>query len=204
MSNLELSSHSQLIVQQVREIAELFGFETRNKYQIMDSNRVPIAFAAEQGQGAFSFILRQFLGHWRTFSVHFLAADGRVLLTAHHPFRFWFQRIEIKDNGSRIIGSIQQRWAFFSKRFDVENERGVVIMEVSSPMWKIWNFTFEKMGRPVATVNKKWSGFFSEVFTDKDNFVIDFSDRTLSEPERLLVMSSSIFIDLLYFERKAN
>lgn len=170
----------------------------------MDSNRVPIAFAAEQGQGAFSFILRQFLGHWRTFSIHFLAADGRVLLTANHPFRFFFQRIEILDNGNRIVGAIQQRWAFFSKRFDVENERGLVIMEVSSPMWKIWSFTFEKMGRPVATVSKKWSGLFSEVFTDKDNFVIDFSDRTLTDAERSLVMASSIFIDLIYFERKAN
>ena len=204
MSNLELTSHNQVLVQQVREVAELFGFETRNKYQIMDASRQPIAFAAEEGQGIFSFIMRQYLGHWRTFSVHFMGPDGRALFTAHHPFRFFFQRIEVRDINGRFLGAIEKRFSIFSKKFDVYNERGLPVMQVSSPIWRIWNFTFVKMGRPVATINKKWSGLFSEIFTDKDNFVIDFADPTMAANERLLILASSIFIDLLYFEQKAG
>ena len=204
MSNLELTSHTRLLVQQVREVAELFGFETRNKYQVMDANRQPIAFAAEEGQGVFSFITRQYLGHWRTFSVHFLGPDGRALFTAHHPFRFFFQRIEVRDISGRFLGAIEQRFSIFTKRFDVLNERGLPVMEVSSPIWKIWNFTFMKMGRSVATIDKKWSGLFSEAFTDRDNFIIDFADSAMTANERLLILASSIFIDLLYFERKAG
>lgn len=199
-SNLELTSHRRLLVQQVREIAELFGFETRNKYQIMSANREPIAFAAEEGQGAFGFLMRQWLGHWRTFNIHIMGLDGRVLLTAHHPFRFFFQRIEVKDFGGRPIGFIQQRFSFFSKCFDVANERGMVILRVKSPLWSIWNFRFEKLGREVAVIQKEWSGLFDEAFTDRDNFAIEFPDYSLPLNERILVVVSSIFIDLLYFE----
>lgn len=204
MSNLELTNHNQILVQQVRELAELFGFETRNKYQIMDANREPLAFAAEEGQGVFSFVLRQFFGHWRSFSVHFMGLDGRLVLTAHHPFRFFFERIDVRDENGRFLGAVQKRFSFFSKRFDVLSERGMPLMEVSSPLWKIWSFTFEKRGRAVATINKKWSGLFNEVFTDKDNFVIDYGDQDLPPTERTLILASSIFIDLLYFERKAS
>lgn len=202
--SINLTPYNQILVQQVRETAELFGFETRNKYQIMDAQRQPLIFAAEQGKGILGFILRQYLGHWRKFDVHFVTPDRQVLMIAHHPFRWFFERIELRDASGKSIGAIQKRFSILTKRFDLENERGQPIMEVASPIWKIWTFTFTSRGRHVATVSKKWSGLFSEVFTDKDNFAIDFNDPTMGPAERLLVMASSIFIDLLYFEKKAN
>ena len=54
----------------------------------------------------------------------------------------------------------------------------------------------------MAEVKKKWSGLLSEAFTDKDNFQIEFVDSSLKENERKVVMASSIFIDLMYFEQK--
>ncbi len=48
MSSLyEALSHPQpIVVQQVFETAELFGFETRNKYEILDSEGYNVGFAA--------------------------------------------------------------------------------------------------------------------------------------------------------------
>ncbi len=204
MNELNLSSHQELYVQQVRELAELFGFETRNKYQVLDQNKQPLVFAAEQQKGLFGFLFRQFLGHWRKFDIHFMTPDRRVLFVAHHPFRFFFQRVEVRDSQGRFMGAIQMRFAIFTKRFDVHNERGQTIMEVASPLLKFWTFSFRRQNREVALVQKKWSGLFSEVFTDKDMFKIEYKDQSLSAPDRLLVLAASIFVDLLYFERKAD
>jgi len=199
---VKLSGLNQILVQQVREMAEWIGFETRNKYQVLDTDKKPIAFAAEQQKGILGFILRQYLGHWRKFDVHFFTPDRQLFMVGHHPFRWFFERIEIRNAQGQALGAIQKRFSILSKRFDVENERGSTIMEVSSPIWRIWTFTFMNRGQKMAEVKKKWSGLFSEAFTDRDNFMVEYSDPSLSEAERQLVMAAAVFVDLLYFERK--
>lgn len=202
IKEVSLSGLNNILVQQVHEIGEWIGFETRNKYRIMDANKNELAFAAEQQKGILGFLLRQYLGHWRKFDVHFFTPDREVFLVAHHPFRWFFERIELRDHNKKYLGAIQKRFSILTKRFDVENERGLTIMEVSSPIWKIWTFTFLNKGKKIAEVKKKWSGVFTEFLTDKDNFMVEFTDSSLTDEEKKLVMASSVFIDLLYFERK--
>lgn len=207
MSQLDLSVHQHLYVHQVREVAELFGFETRNKYQISAGEgvqKIPVAYAAEQGKGVLGFLFRQYLGHWRKFDIHIMNTSRETILIAHHPFRWIFERVEVRDAQGRQLGAIQKRFSIFTKRFDVQNEYGKVIMEVASPLLKFWTFGFMQQGQEVASVKKKWSGLFNEAFTDKDVFQISYQPGRLNSNERLLVMTSSIFIDLLYFEHKAR
>ncbi len=199
---MKLSHLNQVFVHQVFEAAELFGFETRNKYAVVDEHRRPLAFAAEQRKSFFGFLLRQYLGHWFKFDIVFYNADRKPILTAHHPFRWFFTRIELKDNEQRFIGAIEKRFSFFSKRFDILNSNQAVVMEVSSPIWKLWTFEFTHLQQRLALVQKKWSGLLAESFTDKDNFRVEFSDRGLGEDERQLVVVAAVFIDLLYFENK--
>lgn len=204
MTQLGLAQRKQLFVHQVREVAELLGFETRNKYRIVDDEQRTLAYAAEQGKGFLGFIIRQYLGHWRKFDVHFFDESRNLLFVAHHPFRWIFECIEIRGPDGRYLGTIQKRWSIFTKRFDVQNERGQVIMEVASPLLKFWTFSFMNRSREVASVKKKWSGLFNEALTDKDVFLIEYPDPSLGEAERALVLVSSVFIDLLYFEHKAR
>lgn len=201
---MQLSQFNPIFVKQVHELAEFFGFETRNKYQISDSSQKIIGYAAEQQKGFLNFLARQFLGHWRSFEVHFFTVDRQPLLVGHHPFRWYFERIEVKDIQGQKLGALQKRFSIFSKKFDVEDESGKVIMQVSSPIWRIWTFTFSHRGRKLATISKKWSGLFSEVFTDKDNFMIDVTDSQVSENSRKILLVASVFVDLLYFEHKAG
>lgn len=202
ITDINLSQLTKLSVHQSHEIGEWIGFETRNKYRILDENHIEIAFAAEQQKGIFGFIMRQYFGHWRKFDVNFFTPDRQIFMVGHHPFRWFFQRIEVRDQHQKYLGAIQKRFSILTKRFDIENERGMTVMEVSSPIWKLWTFTFFNQGKIMAEVKKKWSGLLSEAFTDKDNFQIEFIDSSLKENERKVVMASSIFIDLLYFERK--
>jgi uncharacterized protein YxjI len=199
-----LRHHRRLMVRQRFEAAELFGFETRNKYDVVSEAGAQVAFAAEQQKGFVGFLFRQFLGHWRTFDIHFFTPDRAPFMIARHPFRWFFQRLEVYDQAGVFVGAIQRRFSFLSKRFDVEDANGQVVMSVSSPFWRIWTFTFMARGAEVASVRKRWSGLLAEAFSDKDNFAVDFGDGTLGEPERQLVLAAAIFIDLQYFERKAE
>ena len=194
---------NELVIVQRRELAELFGIETRNKYAI-EANGAPLGFAAEQGKGGLAFLARMFFGHWRTFEIHFFDNARNLALRAVHPFRFFFQRLEVFTAHGQELGAIQQRWALFSKRFDLSDATGRTTLTVSSPLWKPWTFVFERNGQEVARVEKKWSGLLREAFTDADRFRVLFSSPQLALDERSLILASALFIDLQYFEKKAS
>lgn len=198
-----MQQSSELMIVQRRELAELFGFETRNKYSI-EVNGAQFGFAAEQGKGGLAFLARMFVGHWRTFEIHFFDNQRQLVLRVVHPFRFLFQRLEVMAADGRVLGAVQQRFAIFSKKFDVTDSSGRLLLTVSSPLWRPWTFAFERDGRELARVEKKWSGMLREVFTDADRFRVAFESPELSLDERSLVLAAAIFIDLQYFERKAD
>lgn len=200
---LDLFRYRQLNVNQIFEAGELLGFETRNKYQVMDESHGLIAYAAEEKKGILDFLARNFLGHWRNFNIHFFDSQRQVIMTARHPFRFFFQRLEVFNAQGQFMGAIQQRFGILSKRFDVENEHGQCIFEVASPLLSLWTFPFLSHGREIACVRKKWSGLLSEAFTDRDRFSVEFQESDLNNNERHLILAASIFIDLRYFEQKS-
>lgn len=201
----ELRPLSSVYIRQKRELAELIGFETRNKYAIESEDGRAIGFAAEQQKGVLGFLFRQFLGHWRPFEIHFFDSMRQLTLRTVHPFRFLFQRLEIFLADGTKVGAIQQRFAILSKRFDFEDSMGQVTMSVSSPVWRIWTFPIIKRGQTVGVIEKKWTGLLTEAFTDKDQFRIQFSEgQDLADEEKLLILASGLFVDLKYFEAKAR
>ncbi len=201
---MDLVSRQEIVLRQRRELAELAGLETRNKFEIMGSDGAQIGFAAEQGSGFGATLARMFLGHWRTFEIHVFDTARQLVLVAEHPWRLWFQRLEIRTPDGRALGALQQRFSLLYKRFDVEDALGAARMRVASPLWKPWTFPFERDGRDVAFVRKKWSGLMKEAFMDADNFKIELVDPSLTEDDRMLILAAGLFIDLQYFERKAD
>jgi uncharacterized protein YxjI len=199
-----LKTAKQIVVRQKREMAEFFGFETRNKYSIETPEGTQLFYAAEQQKGMLGFLLRQWLGHWRRFEVQIFDAERRPYLTARHPFRFYFQRLEVTDADGTAVGAIQQRFSILSKKFDVENAFGQVQMTVNSPLFRIWTFPFMRNGVEAARIEKKWGGILKESFLDADSFLITFGQPDMPLEERKLIMAASIFVDLQYFEDKSG
>ncbi len=199
-----LSQHNQVLVRQRHELAEWFGFETRNKYEVLTTSGQTLAFAAEQGKGILGLIVRQMLGHWRTFELHFFTTDRQEFMRAVHPFRWYFEELVVDDAQGRKLGRIVKRFSILSKKFVVMNAMDQVIMDVSSPIWKIWTFPFTRQGREVAVVKKKWTGLLAEAFTDKDTFSIEIQDAGLNEDIRRLLLASALYIDIMFFEKKAH
>jgi uncharacterized protein YxjI len=203
MADLAPLQSTELYVRQKRELAELFGFETRNKYAISTPDRREVLYAAEQRSGLLGMLAMYLLGHWRTFDIAFFSTERHEVFRAHHPFRFFFQRLEVSAGG-RFIGAIQQRWAFFTKRFDVLDANGNVLFEMKSGLFKLWTFPFFRGGQQIGVIEKKWSGILTELLTDKDNFRVAFQDAGLSTDQRMLMLAAAVFVDLQYFERKAD
>lgn len=197
-----LESTPQLVVRQYREPWEwIAGFETRNRYLVGDARGGAVAWAAEHGSGLGAFFLRQLLGHWRKFEIRFFDEAHRPVLRAVHPFRWLFKRLEVHASDGRRLGAIQQRFSLLKKSFDVEDARGAVLMRVRSGIFRPWRFEFERNGRAVARVQKRWTGILTEAFTDTDSFGVSY-EPSLGAQERLLVLAAAVFVDLRYFERK--
>jgi hypothetical protein len=199
-----IQTTSTIFVKQKKEMAELFGFESRNKYSIETEQGQFIAYVVEDGEGFGATISRQLLGHWRKFNIKFLGQQGEVLFDAHHPFRFYFQRIELRAATGEFIGVLEKKFSIFHKTFDVFDNTGKLLFTMSSPFWRIWTFPFLKEGQQVAVINKKWGGLIKETFLDADSFRVAFESPSLSINEKLLIVTAGIFVDLLYFERKAG
>lgn len=202
---MSLIQLDEIFVHQKFEGFELLGFETRNKYEILNSNNQPIGYAAEQKQGFWGgFVARQFLGHWRIFDVKFFDSQRQEVMLAHHPFRFYFERLEIQKPDGTPLGALQRRFSIFTKKFDLEDAHGNVVLEMRSPIWKMWTFPFYSKGNEVARIEKKWSGLLTELFTDKDIFRIVFVQNSLSDAVRWVILAAAVFVDLRFFETKAN
>ena len=201
---LHLKNKPRLIVRQKFEIAEMLGIETRNKYQVVDQDNQPVAFVAEQKKGFLALLLRQWIGHWGKLEFYVFNSLRQKVLRVHQPFRFFWQRLEVHDANGVFLGAIQQRFSFFIKRFDIEDSQGQVLMDVSSRFFRQWAFSFRRGEEQVVSIRKKWDGILTEIFTDKDSFVIEFADGEISEAERNLVLCAALFIDLRYYEVKAS
>jgi uncharacterized protein YxjI len=170
----------------------------------MSASGQSLAFAAEQGRGFFGLMLRQLLGHWRRFELHFFTPDRQEFMHAVHPFRWYFEELEVTDSQGRSLGRVVKRFAILSKKFVVRDSTDQVLMTVASPIWKIWTFPFERNGRQVAVVKKKWSGLLAEAFTDKDTFSVEVQDASLNEDTRRLLLAAALYVDLMFFEKKAQ
>ncbi len=201
---ITLSEHKTIRVRQRRELAELFGFETRNKYEIQNAMESPIGFAAEQGKGFFGLLARGFLGHWRNFEIHVFNFDRTPWLVLRHPFRLFFQRIEVSDVSKERVGALQQRFSVFTRYFDLEDSRGKVRFQMRAGFFSFWTFPVYQGNTKVAQIEKKWSGLLREAFTDSDHFEVHFLSEILTEADRQLILAAALFVDIQYFERKAR
>jgi len=200
----ELSSLPSLWIRQRKELVELAGFETRNKYSIETDDNRQIGFAAEQHKGFGGFLLRQFLGHWRRFEIHVFDALRTPVLHAEHPFRFLFHKLTIRYPDGRVLGHIQWRFSILMKKFDILDAQENLLYSTSSPFWRIWTFPVKRLGADHAVIRKRWSGALKEAFLDVDQFQVEFIERTVPQEHRLLIMMAGLFVDLMYFENKAN
>lgn len=206
-SNISLffGQHKRLFVHQVKEWGEiLFGFETRNKYQISNEAGQVIGFCAEQGKGIWSYIIRYILRNHRTLEVFVWDNQGKLIMKIHRPFYWFFSTLFVSDGNDNSIGQIEQRFAIFRKKYDLFVKSNLRFASINSSFFKFFTFDIlDSRDNIIGAIRKKWGGFLKEFLTDADRFGVEFSTE-LDDVKKAIILANVISIDFDYFEDNAN
>lgn len=194
---------SQVFVHQSREWGEIItGFETRNKYKVLDETGQPIGFIAEQRNGLMGALLRFMLRSHRPMHIKVWNQNREELLDIQRPFHFFFSDMTVCSEGQEL-GIIRQRFGIIFKKYDLVDQHGKIFARVRSPLWRLWTFKiFDSRDNEKGIITKKWGGFMREIFTDEDKFKVEF--QKFSALEKALIFATAITIDLDYFEENQS
>ncbi len=199
-----LQRHSTLRVRQKKEWAEILtGFEGGNRYQVVGDDGQPVFYAGEVGGGLSRILLRLFLKASRPFTMELKTPEGITVLRLRRPWRFWFSHLDVEDGEGRLLGSVQQRFSFFQRLYDVLGPSGEVLATLRGPFFKPWTFNIELNGQEVGRIQKRWSGLGREMFSDADNFGVTF-EQVRDARLRSLVVAATFLIDFVHFENRGN
>ena len=191
-----------LVVRQQKEMTEIFtGLETKNQYQVQLPGGPTLLHVAETGGGAMAFLTRSLLKSSRPFHMTMRDAGGQSAMELDRPWRWLFSRLDVSDGAGRPLGSIQQRFSLFSKRFSVLDPSGAELAQLHGPLFRPWTFRVQVQGAEVGKITKEWSGMLREAFTDADTFGVQFT-AGMSPQLRTLALAATFLIDFLYFENR--
>jgi hypothetical protein len=122
------------------------------------------------------------------------------MIEVQSPVRFIFKIFRAREfTSGRYLGRIQESPSIFYRKLIIYDSNHKKLAIVKAPRLKYWSFSIEgkkTMGR----IDKKWSGVFSELFTDRDDFVITYAKSVESSEHKTLILIASLMIDIVYFE----
>jgi hypothetical protein len=198
---LRLTTEESLRVRQQKEWGEILtGWETKNRYQIVGRDDRPLLMAGEVGDGLGAFLMRAFLKKKRPFTIELRTPAGELFLRLVRPWRWFFSTMEVFNAQGTCLGTLQQRFRFFGRQLDILGPSGEELAVLNGPLFRPWTFKAEKGGIQVGMIQKKWSGFGKELFTDADNFGVSFATEMNDERLRTLMLAATFLIDFVYFE----
>ncbi len=196
-----LSSVIGIVISQKKEWGEIFtGFETKNKYAVLDTSGNELYIALEE-KG--SLIARWFLKALRPFKIHVRTYDNQLVLRVSRPFRFYFHQLNVFDSHGNPLGTIQKRFSLLSRIYSVIDSSGQEIFQLFGPIFHPWTFEIRKGTTLHGKITKKWSGLLKEGFTDADNFGITFP-REWDIKIKSLFLGAVFLIDFVHFENTGN
>ena len=193
-----------LIIKQQKEWGEILtGFETKNKYQVVDHFSNPLLEAQEEGGSALTTITRLFLKALRPFKIDLFSPQGASLFKLTRPFRFYFHELDVSRSNGAPLGKIKRRFALLRRIYSVIDRNGNEIFELFGPLLRPWTFQIKKGGRELGKITKKWSGLAKESFTDADNFGITFP-KGIDPSQKAVLLGAVFLIDFVHFENSGN
>ena len=197
----KLSYVSELVISQKKEWGEILsGFETKNKYVVLDSTGKELYMAVEE---VGNVVMRMFLKALRPFEISVRSYDGKLGLRVNRPFRFYFHRLEVFDAQGQILGAVQRQFDLLRRVYLILDKSGNEIFQLFGPIFHPWTFEIKKDGVAKGKIVKKWSGLVKEGFTDADNFGIVFP-QGCNVVQKSLLLGAVFLIDFVHFENKGK
>lgn len=189
------------VKQKVEQMEVITGFETGNKYAVVDPSGNMIMKCSEKS----STLAKLALGAGRSMDIKITDASGAPLMCITRPFKLWHKNVTITDGSGRSMGSVLKKFAVGKTIFHLMDPSDNILFTIRGGAFinigKSRTFTItNSQGTEVGSIKKEWAGLMKEAFTDADNFTIQFPAGSSGDTRALLV-AVTLFIDLSHFEQ---
>ena len=109
----------------------------------------------------------------RPLNIHVIDRNNANVITASRSFYWFLSHLHVSDGSGQRIGSMQRRFSFLTRRFDLMDATGRIVAEMRGPIFRPYTFMVYQQGQEVGRVTKQWSGVGREMFTDADTFKVE-------------------------------
>lgn len=209
-----LNSVSSVRVQQNEGLFRIItGWQTRNRYVVLDPLGQTIAYIAERDGGFLGTLSRQFLGPRRSLTIDVFNLEGQVIAQIKRPW-FWFlSELTAYSPMNSVLGAVNHRFTFFKPRYELRDSTGRTFSYLESSVFGgetlvdslAGNRKFTAVSPTGSTtggsITRVWKGLLNRSLTSEDCYQVEFSPEWTSE-QKLLVLGAAISIDLDFYENE--
>ncbi|XP_060777353.1 phospholipid scramblase 2-like [Neoarius graeffei] len=173
-----------LVHQKVELIEAILGWETNNQHVVKNSLGQQVWLAEEESVSC----MRLVCSSVRSFVIHLQDDMGQEVFTLTRPLKCsscWFlcclRELEVQAPPGTAIGYVVQDWHLFLPKFTVRDERRTAVQQIIGPFcdWNccsdvIFKVTSLDEASVIGRISKQWTDLDTEMFTDADNFRVQF------------------------------
>ncbi|KAL4451629.1 hypothetical protein ABPG75_007291 [Micractinium tetrahymenae] len=162
----------------------LLGFEQANCYTIYDQHGNLVALLAEDEGSIGKAIGRQLLRTRRNFTATVFSPDGQVIFRMRRPMYLINSSIFVEDGAGNVVGEVHQRWHLWRRNYDLYMNRRQFAAVQGGLL--AWDFELkDERGGTLALIDRNFSGFGKEIFTDAGKYVIHFGSSPTEAAEQV-------------------
>ena len=171
-----------------------------NSYKILDSKGNVVGMLQESIPNFFKRLLKFTpIKNLLSFRIVFLDNNNQNIFTLNRSFTLLLSKVFVKDADGKTLGYFKQKLRLWRGRFDLFSDTGQFTVSIRGD-WRDWNFKIlDSKKNKVGVINKKWSGFFNEIFTTNDSYLVKI-EKLISPQEKALLLSSAVVIDMVLKE----
>eukprot|EP00741_Cyanophora_paradoxa_P020902 tig00021318_g20178.t1 len=173
--------HPALIVTRRLEWGNIIaGFEQANKYDIRNESGHVIGYMAEEG-GFARAVARNVLKTHRDARITVFDAHGSVVFVVRRPFYIASSSLYVEDPQGNLVGEVHEQLTLLRRKYELfwgKTQFG----KIDAPTLA-WEFdVVDEHGHKVAAVDKNFTGWARELFTDGNQYIVRMDPSRFEEP----------------------
>jgi len=207
--------------QQVELMEVITGFETNNKYSILNAYGQQVYFALEDS----GTCMRLCCGPKRGFTINIVDNSQQLVMKISRAFKCcagccWCagccdccsHEVRVESANGELLGYVEQAGSFWKPRFNILDTDKKKVLKIEGPCCIMngpcctCDTDFQLIatdGSCIGKISKKYAGFVREMATDADRFSINFP-MDLSVSCKATLLACLFLIDFMFFESNQN
>lgn len=173
-----------------------------NCYKVFNDAGVQIGAINQKLSGGDKFLRLLLNKAMLPFHLDIVNDNNEVQASVKRGWTFFMSKIIITDATGIPIGSIKQKFKMFKPTFQILDNSGQYIGEISGD-WKAWNFIIKDgTGNQIGLITKKWAGAVKELFTTADKYNVTLDPSYSNTGNKIKIIAAAITIDMVLKESK--